>query len=318
MNYIVLDLEWNQSEEKRKENKQIPFEIIEIGAMKLDAKRNMIGEFSQLVKPEVYANMHHVTKNLLHIQMEELERGNPFLTVMDDFFKWVGKEEFLFCTWGPLDLIELQRNMRYYQMPALSKKPFPYLDVQKLFSIEFEDGKQRRTLEYAIDFLNIEKDIPFHRAFSDAYYTAKVLTKISSKVLKRQSYDVFNLPKNRKDEVKVVFDTYAKYISREFKSKHAAMSDREICCMRCYKCNKAAKKTIKWFTQNHKHYYSIAKCPEHGFLKGKIRIRKSEDKTYYVIKTLKLVSEEDVQRIINKSTKIKEKTTEKEAESKNN
>lgn len=310
MNYIILDLEWNQSEEKRKENKEIPFEIIEIGAMKLDTKGNMIGEFSQLIKPEVYSNIHHVTRDLLHIKMEELERGKPFLSVMTEFLKWIGEEEYLFCTWGPLDLLELQRNMRYYQMPAFSNKPFPFLDVQKLFSLEFEDGKQRRTLEYAIDFLNIEKDIPFHRAFSDAYYTAKVFTKISKEVLKRKSYDVFNLPKTRKDEIKVVFDSYSKYISREFKSKHLAMTDREVTSMRCYECNKVAKKTLKWFTQNHKHYYGIAKCPEHGYLKGKIRIRKSENRTYYVIKTLKLVSEEQAQCIREKSLKLKEKAKE--------
>ena len=35
MNYIVLDLEWNQCPEgKEKENSRIPFEIIEIGAVR--------------------------------------------------------------------------------------------------------------------------------------------------------------------------------------------------------------------------------------------------------------------------------------------
>ena len=104
-------------------------------------------------------------------------QGKPFVEVMEQFLEWCG-DDCIFCTWGPLDLLELQRNMRYYEIPLFSKKPFPYLDVQKLFSIEFEDGKQRRTLEYAIDFLEIEKDVPFHRAFADAYYTAKILQKI--------------------------------------------------------------------------------------------------------------------------------------------
>jgi len=306
MNYVVLDLEWNQSEEKSKENKQIPFEIIEIGAMKLDRKRNVIGEFSQLIKPSVYSNMHHVTKSLVHMNMEELERGSGFPTVVSDFLNWCGTEEYLFCTWGPLDLVELQRNIRYYNLPSLSEKPFPFLDVQKLFSIQFEDGKQRRTLEHAIDFLEIEKDIPFHRAFSDAYYTAKILQKISDLVLTRQSYDVFHLPQKRKDEVHVRFDTYVKYISREFKSKRAAMSDKEVCSSRCIQCRKPAKKTVRWFSLNGKHYYCIANCPEHGLLKGKIRLRKSEQQKYYVIKTLKAVSEREAERIIEKKTKYEQ------------
>ena len=38
MNYIVFDLEWNQCPGgKEKENKKLPFEIIQIGAVKLDA-----------------------------------------------------------------------------------------------------------------------------------------------------------------------------------------------------------------------------------------------------------------------------------------
>ena len=69
------------------------------------------------------------------------------------------------------------------------------LDVQKLFSIAFEeDKKSRRALEYAVDVLSVEKDIAFHRAFSDAYYTAKVLQKIPEDIEEYCSYDVFHLP----------------------------------------------------------------------------------------------------------------------------
>ena len=37
MNYVVVDFEWNQAcYGKGSENRKIPFEIIEIGAVKLD------------------------------------------------------------------------------------------------------------------------------------------------------------------------------------------------------------------------------------------------------------------------------------------
>ena len=52
MNYIVLDLEWNQSNTGDEEEvKQIPFEIIDFGAIKLNNRDEMIDEFNQLVKP---------------------------------------------------------------------------------------------------------------------------------------------------------------------------------------------------------------------------------------------------------------------------
>ena len=47
MNYIVFDLEWNQCPDgKEKEIKDMPFEIIEIGAVKLDSQRRVIDTFT--------------------------------------------------------------------------------------------------------------------------------------------------------------------------------------------------------------------------------------------------------------------------------
>lgn len=300
MNYIVLDLEWNQSNSgKEVEIKSLPFEIIEIGAIKLNSEKKMIHEFNQLIRPKIYREMHHITKKLIHLQMEELEKGRAFPEVMSEFLEWCGKD-YIFCTWGPLDLIELQRNMRFYGMEPLADKPIAFLDVQKLFSIAFEDKKSRRTLEYAVDFLEIEKDIPFHRAFSDAYYTAKVLSKIDENTEKLVSFDTFNLPKSRKEEIHITFDEYAKYISREFKEKADAIIDREVVSTKCYVCNKAARKKIKWFSPNGKHYYCVAYCENHGYMKGKIRIRKSEEDKVYVVKTLKLITEADVEMIREK------------------
>ena len=49
-NYIVFDLEWNQSIEGKEHSiEHFPFEIIEIGAVKLDEKLNMVSEFQTAV-----------------------------------------------------------------------------------------------------------------------------------------------------------------------------------------------------------------------------------------------------------------------------
>lgn len=300
-----MDLEWNQSNHGKEEiTKLLPFEIIEIGAIKLNYERKKIDEFSKLIKPQVYHEMHRITGRLIHLEMEQLEKGFPFVEVVEEFLKWCG-EDYIFCTWGPLDLTELQRNIRYYGLEELSDKPIEFLDVQKLFSIAYEDRKSRRTLEYAIDFLNIEKDIPFHRAFSDAYYTAKVLACLDESVLKNYSFDVFHLPKNRKSEIHVIFDTYKKYISRGFDDKAEALADKTVSATKCYVCNKNLRKKIRWFSPNGKHYYSVSYCDKHGFMKSKIRIRKSEDGRVYVVKTDKFITEAEIESIRNKQEKIK-------------
>ena len=207
--------------------------------------------------------------------------------------------------------MELQRNIRYYGLEPLGDGPIAYLDVQKLFSIAYEDRKSRRTLEYAIDFLHIEKDIPFHRAFSDAYYTAKVLARMEESVLANVSFDVFHLPRTREDEIHIVFDTYAKYISRSFADKTEAMQDKTVIATKCYLCHRNLRKKIRWFSPNGKHYYSVSCCDKHGLMKAKIRIRKTEDDRVYVVKTEKFITPEEVQDIRGKQEKAREQRRER-------
>lgn len=50
MDYVIFDLEWNQCPYgKGKENPKLPFEIIEIGAVKMDGERNVLGTFHRIV-----------------------------------------------------------------------------------------------------------------------------------------------------------------------------------------------------------------------------------------------------------------------------
>lgn len=309
MNYIILDLEWNQSNTGLEEEvSRLPFEIIEMGAIKLNDAGVMVSEFNELIKPQIYHEMHQITSKLIHLQMQELDRGGAFPEVARLFLDWCGEEEYIFCTWGTLDLTELQRNMDFYDMQPLSEGPIAFLDVQKLFAIAYEERRIRRSLEYAIDFLQIEKSIPFHRAFSDAYYTTMILSDILGKkpeVLRNVSYDVYRPPVRREDEVKIVFDSYQKYISRIFPDKQAAFGDREVSSSKCYLCHRNLKKRIKWFTVNGRHYYCAAFCEKHGLIKGKIRIHKVEE-GIFVVKTMRFIEEKDLELLIRRQQRAEE------------
>ena len=91
MDYIILDLEWNQGAGEVTE-KNLPFEIVEIGAIKLNSRREKIGEFNELIKPQVYHEMNYVTRKLIHLQMEQLKDGKSFPEVMRAFRNWWGKD----------------------------------------------------------------------------------------------------------------------------------------------------------------------------------------------------------------------------------
>ena len=73
MNYIVLDLEWNQSAKGKKYTLPgMPFEIIQMGAVKLDNKFDVIDEFDRLVCPQVYPVLHSVCGEVTGITQEML------------------------------------------------------------------------------------------------------------------------------------------------------------------------------------------------------------------------------------------------------
>lgn len=172
MNYIVFDLEWNQNPDGRRHpDSRLPFEIIEIGAVKLNEKREIVDTFQCLIKPKVYHWIHDSIHEVIHVDYHELEKGIPFPRAIRRFLEWCG-EEYRFFTWGDQDVMELQRNMKYYNLLKLMPGPVHYYDVQKLFSIKFEDGISRRSLEYATDYLELPKKRDFHRALADASYTA--------------------------------------------------------------------------------------------------------------------------------------------------
>ena len=107
MNYIVLDLEWNQSADgKAYTNSRIPFEIIQIGAVKLDENFSEISQFDRYIRPAVYTKLHDKVQEILNVTIEELTCiGHDFTDVANDFIRWCG-DDYIFCTWGQTDLTD--------------------------------------------------------------------------------------------------------------------------------------------------------------------------------------------------------------------
>lgn len=306
--YIIFDLEWNQSPEGKEGSVDgCPFEIIEIGAVKLDATWKRIDEFHRLIRPQIYTQMHFMISEVTHMDMKELnENGEDFITAMSAFSEWCGPDAF-YCTWGPQDLTELQRNITYYGMANPFPNPLFYYDIQKLYGLEREDGR-KLSLDTAVSELAILENRQFHRALDDAYYTSEVLMRLDrEKVEPYLSVDYYRLPEAHEDQIHMVFPDYAKAVSKIFSTKEDAMADRSIKEIKCYCCGRALRKKIRWFAANQKIYYSLAFCPEHGYVKGKIRIKKVDDTHVFAVKTLKLTDEDGVQDIRARKEGVKKK-----------
>lgn len=314
MDYIVLDLEWNQSPFGKKENdgaEAILFEIIEIGAVRLGADLVKEDTFDAIVRPSVYKRIHYKIKEITHLNNSDLRKGKGFRRTVMDFLEWCG-DDYIFCTWGTMDLMELQRNMKYYGMERVLDFPLKFLDLQKLFSLRYDDGRSRKTLQYAVEYLNVSEDIPFHRAINDAEYTARVMQTMDLEPVKSHySIDTYYRPRIKEEEIYAKFDDYTKYISREFFSREAMMEDRDVISKKCNRCGRRLKDEIDWFSDCGKTYYCLGICPVHGYVRGRLKVRKTESDDFWCIKILKSTDEEGRRRIIDKQTAIREKRRER-------
>lgn len=312
-NYIVFDLEWNQSPQgKEKSIEELPFEIIEIGAVKLDENLCTLSEFHKLISPKVYNQMHFKITEVTHMSMEELrEAGESFEMVIEAFIRWCG-EDFVFCTWGSMDLMELQRNMKYFQIDPPFGKPLFYYDIQKLYARLYGDKAEKPSLDTAVEALGISEDRPFHRALDDAYYTGKVMGVMDFEAVRPYfSVDYYQLPVSREEEIHLEFPDYSKYVSRPFQTKEEALEDKTVTDMVCGTCNRMLRKKVRWFSYNQKIYFCLACCPKHGYVRGKIRMKKADDGKIYVVKTMKLVDDESAQRVCERKEELRQRRNEK-------
>lgn len=313
MDYVVLDLEWNQSPDGKETSvENLPFEIIELGAVKLDGGLRKVDTFHRLICPSVYQQMHFKISEVTHLDMERLRtEGISFKQAAQEFLDWCG-ESAMFCTWGPMDLSELQRNMDYYHMDHRFPKPFLYYDIQKLYSILFKDGKQRLSLDQAVKEQGMNMEQPFHQAQEDARYTAEILAKMGfDSVREYVSIDYYQLPKSCEEEIYLCFSDYSKYVSRVFDIRESVIEDKNVSNIVCYRCQRMLRKKIRWFTANQRSYHALACCPEHGWLKGKIRIKKTDQGNYFAVKTLKLIKEEDIKAVYEKRDEYRQKRNQK-------
>lgn len=178
MNYIIYDLEFNQKHNSFIENEftqsnNIPFEIIQIGAIKLNESFETLSTFNTLVKPTIYKKIHPFVESLTNITDEQVASCNDFPTVYEDFLNFIGNDETILCVWGIVDIKELIRNVSYFNLSTsnISK----YIDVQTYASKYLNRDKNSRIgLKNAIELLNIPINGYFHDAYNDAYYTSKI------------------------------------------------------------------------------------------------------------------------------------------------
>ena len=173
MEYIVLDLEWNQPECGRKMIKhpiRLAGEIIQIGAAKVDEHLNVIDTFNAYVKPVFYPKMNRKVSEITGLQILDLAEGVPFKEAVELFRAWAGGAEFI--SWGPEDFYILDANLYIH---GLDSSWLPnFYDAQEIFDEQIMMEGRQFALSYAIYYFKL-KCLEAHNALNDTLNTVSVL-----------------------------------------------------------------------------------------------------------------------------------------------
>ena len=293
MNYIVFDLEWNQSPAGRAgEHPRMPFEIIEIGAVKLNEELEIMSEFRRLIKPKLYKKLQKYIRELLSYDEEDLKRdGVGFKEACSQFLEWAadGSEEgYAFCTWGPSDLSYLQNNMDFYNMKKLPY-PLKFYDIQQIYAEKHsKDGSVSR-LEKAVDEMGIEADRPFHTAVNDAYYTGRVMQdKKLGNFKEKYCYDNYRHPRRSSENIHDFHNGMLEEIMGEYPNRRSALLEKRVTELRCVRCGRVLFKSIPIYPTGNSQYQAAGKCPRHGRMQLSVKVKPAADSldTVYIVKKI--------------------------------
>lgn len=274
MHYIILDLEWNQpmsyqSHVYREVGDRLIFEMIQIGAVKVDQNLQVVDSISIPIRPVHYVKIHPRIRRMTQLGPAELADAPEFPEAMHQFAAWCG-EDYALLTWGCDDVSVLKQNMDFFQ--CTEELP-PLCDIQKMYSDEMK-CKDRKGLKAAMEELSIEPDEnrSFHNALHDAYYTALVFAKMPhpERVLDYPQKPRQLIHMNRARREKLPGETYGSLLE-------ALQSDTAL-HPRCPRCGKpAVLEEDGYVKQCADKYIGLGSCRDHGAVLIRLRFQPTDD-----------------------------------------
>ena len=275
MDYIVLDMEWNQpwpgSPSSRKVLPvQIRGEIIQIGAVRLTESGQVADEFQIMIKPKYYRHLNRRVSKLTGIKESRLrEEGVPFPEAMERFKTWCG-EDIVFLTWGFDDIGILRENMQLFNLPT--DWTGRWYNAQMIFNAQTDGSNAQKALKTAMEIFGIEATRPAHDALGDAYHTALICAKLDLKKGANEYEEALKSHENGFHGAELP-GCICRQVFYDFADKRAALSAMAGSENRCPACERQMLGS-RWFAQPGHRYMDLATCPEHG--KFLIRVRLSQ------------------------------------------
>ena len=275
MNYIVLDMEWNQPwpgspSAKKVLPVHIRGEIIQIGAVRVTEEQLVTDEFQILVKPKYYRHLNRRVSKLTGIKEAQLrDEGVPFPEAMEQFRQWCG-EDIIFLTWGFDDIGILRENLQLFGLDEGFTQR--WYNAQMIFNAQTDGSTSQKALKTAMEIFEIIPSRPAHDALGDAYHTALICAMLD---LKRGIVEYGHALKSHENGFHgaELPGCIARKVFYDYADKRAALSAMTGEENKCPVCGRQMLGS-RWFAQPGHRYMDLATCPDHG--KYLIRIRLSE------------------------------------------
>ena len=275
MNYIVLDMEWNQPWPGSPSSKKvlpvaIRGEIIQIGAVRMTQEQEVADEFQIMIKPKYYRHLNRRVSKLTGIKESRLrEEGVPFPEAIEAFRNWCG-EDIAFLTWGFDDIGILRENLQLFDLNTdFTEK---WYNAQMIFNAQTDGSNAQKALKTAMEIFGIEATRPAHDALGDAYHTALICARLD---LKKGAVEYDEALKSHENGFHgaELPGCIARKVYYDFADKRAALSamaGEENLCPVCG----SRMLGSRWFAQPGHRYMDLATCPVDG--KFLIRVRLSQ------------------------------------------
>jgi len=170
---VVIDLEFTPVPKCLQKGTGLRQEIIEIGAVKLDSKGNVVGEFSHTVRPTLAKGISGTVRNLTGIVNSEIACARILPDVLEALAAWIGPGRVRMVTWSDSDLKQIRAECAAKGIKQ--HLPSRWIDIQRFYSYFMDLGKRKVALGEAADWLGIANNKNLaHRALYDAQVTAEI------------------------------------------------------------------------------------------------------------------------------------------------
>ena len=278
MNYIVLDMEWNQPWPGSPSAKKvlpvaIRGEIIQIGAVRVTEDQQVTDEFQILIKPRYYRHLNRRVSKLTGIKETRLrEEGVPFPEAMEQFKAWCG-EDIVFLTWGFDDIGILRENLQLFELNVDWTEK--WYNAQMIFNAQTDGSTAQKALKTAMEIFEIEATRPAHDALGDAYHTALICARLDLKKGQAE-YDAALKSHENGFHGAELPGCIGRQVYHDFADKRtalSAMSGEENLCPICG----GRMLGSRWFAQPGHRYMDLATCPEHGKFLIRVRLSTQSD-----------------------------------------